>query len=141
MNVGSLYKAIYAKLTGNSTVSTAFSDRIYSDRARDDGNGDPTYPYLVFWAVDTVRDGLFGGKDHETADMQFDVYTDSQSVVALSTLMSAVKGAMDATSLSYSGSSSDYASIMVRRTREHVFQEDQVYHGIIEYEVHAQETA
>lgn len=140
MKLGSLYKALYAKLTGNGTVSAAFGTRIYSERA--DMTGTPTYPYMVVWQPSSSPSFQFNGKTLEDCDIQIDVFSSDTSVLTIATLLDGIVAALEDQAISYSATSNDYVNVRMRRSGgPAVTAEDRLLHGIILFELSAQESS
>ena len=140
MKQTSLYKALYAKLTGNGTVSAAFGTRIYSVRA--DLTGTPTYPYLVVWQPSSAPSYQFNGRTLEDCDIQIDVFSDDPSAVTISTFCDGIVAALEDQVISYSATSSDYVNVRMRRSGgPAVTAEERLLHAVILFELSAQESS
>lgn len=136
MNQESLYVALETKLTGAAGLTAMVSTRIYGVRAP---STTPTYPYVRFWLVDAMAEGIFGLKDLEHCQVQVDCFVDSTYLSDLSAVVEQVKSALDNQTLTFAGS--DYTSIFLRRTNSRNEIEERIQHGIILYTMTVQETS
>lgn len=112
-----LITAIYTKATGDGNAfTTALGGRIYFDEARQRA----AMPYAVFSMVSTVPEYYLTFR-HESVLVQFNIYDESTSAVAVSTYAGHCKTLFDDCAMTVTG----YTFILFEREQERVLRSDE----------------
>lgn len=137
--IESLTKAIIAKFESSTASGSAYDlvdGRFYNHEAPQTA----AFPYIVFFIVSVSHDLILGPKDHDTARVQFSIFSDKRNSIAeLVSIDAQIRSLYDEASLDFSGTSSDYTSVMVKRDTTTYHKANDVWQETIDYLMTCQE--